>query len=453
MGKGTLTKVMKYELCYKDGCGDFYNMQREVWALQRQTREVLNRSTQMAVHWDYMDREYYEKTGEHLDVKAETGYKRYDGHIYNVLKVLYQNMASKNLISTIQKSWKKYNSSKEDVLKGIMSLPSYKRDQPIILNKNNVKLYRDGQKAMIRLTLFSDKYKNEHPNTSNLCFSLCLNDNTQKAIFSNVLDKKYSLGDCQLVYKRPKWFFYLAYNFPPVEHELDPDKILGVDMGESCAIYASSFGEHGWLKISGGEITEFDKRMSIRKCAAQDRRVSEFAEDLEEQVHSRQNQAAHCGEGRIGHGTKTRVASVYKTKNRISNYRNTINHRYSKALVDYAVKNRYGTIQMEKLSGIQEDIGFPKFLRHWTYYDLQHKIEYKAKEHGITVTYINPCYTSQRCSQCGNIDDANRPSQAQFRCTKCGFSHNADYNASQNISIRDIEKIIEKERGAKPKKS
>ena len=451
MGKGVLTRVMKYELCYKGGCGDFYNMQKEVWALQRQTREVLNQSTQMAVHWDYMDREYLEKTGEHLDVKTETGYKSYDGHIYNVLKVPYQNMASKNLNSTIRKAWKKYNSSKKDILKGVMSIPSYKRDQPVILNKKNVELYQEGPKSIVQLKLFSDKYKEEHPNYSNPWFSLCLNDNTQKAVFSNILDEKYIKGDCQLIYKRKKWFLYLAYSFRPVEQKLDSDKILGVDMGEACAIYASSFGEHGWLKISGGEITEFDKRMNIRKCAAQDRRVSEFAEDLEEQVYSRQNQAAHCGEGRIGHGVKTRVASVYKTKNRISNYRKTINHRYSKALADYAVKNGYGTIQMEDLSGIKEDTEFPKFLRHWTYYDLQQKIEYKAKEQGITVRYINPRYTSQRCSHCGNIDAANRINQASFCCTKCGFKKNADYNASQNISIRNIEEIIEKETGANRK--
>ena len=32
--------------------------------------------------------------------------------------------------------------------------------------------------------------------------------------------------------------------------------------------------------------------------------------------------------------------SVYKAKDRIANFRDTINHRYSKALIDYAVKDR-----------------------------------------------------------------------------------------------------------------
>jgi transposase len=100
---------------------------------------------------------------------------------------------------------------------------------------------------------------------------------------------------------------------------------------------------------------------------------------------------------------------------------------------------------MEDLSGIKESTGFPMILAHWTYFDLQTKIEYKAKEHGIQVKKIKPRYTSQRCSKCGCIDRANRPEQAKFKCVKCGFEANADYNAAQNLSIKDIDSIISAE--------
>ena len=72
------------------------------------------------------------------------------------------------------------------------------------------------------------------------------------------------------------------------------------------------------------------------------------------------------------------------------------------------------------------------------------KIENKAKEVGIDVIYIDPKFTSQRCSKCGYIHTDNRPEQSKFKCLSCGFEANADYNASQNISIRDIDKIIQK---------
>ncbi|MDX3131259.1 transposase [Streptomyces europaeiscabiei] len=43
-------------------------------------------------------------------------------------------------------------------------------------------------------------------------------------------------------------------------------------------------------------------------------------------------------------------------------------------------------------------------------------------------------YTSLRCSACGWIDTNSRKSQAEFVCSFCGFTCNADTNASINIA-------------------
>ena len=422
---------MKYELSYLDGCGNFSDMQRELWALQRQTREILNRTIQIAYHWDYTDREHFKKTGEHLNILTETGYKRLDGYIYDCLKTEVKDFASVNVNATIQSAWGKYKSSKVKVLRGEMSLPSYKSDQPLILHSQSIKLSESDSGPIVQFTLFSNAHKKE-TGYSNVRFAFRLHDSTQKTIFRRLMSREYGLGQSQLVYKRPKWFLYLTYNFTPAEHNTDPNKILGVDLGEAVALYASSLGEHERLCLDGGEVTAFAGKLEARR-------------------RSMQKQAARCGEGRIGHGTKTRVADVYKTEDTIANYRNTINHRYSKKLVEFALQYGYGTIQMEDLSGIKEDTGFPKFLRHWTYYDLQEKIKAKAAEHGIRVVQVDPSYTSQRCSQCGHIDRENRTSQAKFCCTKCGFSANADFNASQNLSVPGIDNLIAEELRAKQK--
>jgi putative transposase len=50
------------------------------------------------------------------------------------------------------------------------------------------------------------------------------------------------------------------------------------------------------------------------------------------------------------------------------------------------------------------------------------------------VEKINPAFTSQRCSACGQVDRKSRESQAVFRCTACGFACNADVNAARNIA-------------------
>ena len=127
-----------------------------------------------------------------------------------------------------------------------------------------------------------------------------------------------------------------------------------------------------------------------------------------------------------------------------NNFRDTYNHKVSRYIVDVAIKYRVGLIQMEDLSGFSEQQQ-ESLLKNWSYYDLQQKIKYKAEENGIRVYFINPKYTSQRCSKCGNIDKENRKTQESFSCTVCNYKDNADVNASKNIAIPDIEKIIEEQ--------
>ena len=418
-----MTKVMKYELSYLDGMGEFSEMQRTLWDISKDVRSVLNRTIQMWSKWDYESNKNFEENGTYLDCYLQTGQKQFRGHVYDQLKSKYEVMGSRVLLSAVNKADKKYRSSKKDILSGKVSLPSYKSNQPIPVQKAAMKLSYDEGQPTVTMSVLSKKYKDEKGWKGNLRFRVKLCDGTQKSIFNRTLMGEYGLGESQLVYDRPKWFLMLTYSFDPVQKELDPDKVLGVDVGQVYAVYASSFGNKGVFKIDGGEVDEYSKRQEAR-------------------IRSFQNQARHCGDGRVGHGTKTRVEPIYKHRNNISNFRDTINNRYSRELVDYAVKNQYGVIQMEELSGIKEDTGFPRRLRHWTYYDLQMKVEQKCKEAGIKFKKIDPRYTSQRCSRCGNIDKDNRPNQATFLCTECGFETNADYNASQNISILDIDRII-----------
>ena len=99
---------------------------------------------------------------------------------------------------------------------------------------------------------------------------------------------------------------------------------------------------------------------------------------------------------------------------------------------------------MEDLSGFSEEQS-ESLLRNWSYYDLQQKVKYKADEVGIEVIFVNPKYTSKRCSKCGNIHLENRDcknNQSKFECKMCGYKENADINASKNISIPFIDKII-----------
>jgi putative transposase len=58
-------------------------------------------------------------------------------------------------------------------------------------------------------------------------------------------------------------------------------------------------------------------------------------------------------------------------------------------------------------------------------------ISYKA-DAGRRVVAVNPRYTSQRCSHCGEIAAENRDKE-KFACISCGHSEHADINAARNI--------------------
>jgi transposase len=49
------------------------------------------------------------------------------------------------------------------------------------------------------------------------------------------------------------------------------------------------------------------------------------------------------------------------------------------------------------------------------------------------VVKVDPRHTSQQCSRCGHQHRSNRRSQSLFLCRACGYSLNADLNASINI--------------------
>ena len=60
-------------------------------------------------------------------------------------------------------------------------------------------------------------------------------------------------------------------------------------------------------------------------------------------------------------------------------------------------------------------------------------LTYKSKWYNTYFDDVPAKNTSMKCCQCGHIHKDNRQQQAVFECQICGFSINADFNASLNI--------------------
>jgi putative transposase len=130
--------------------------------------------------------------------------------------------------------------------------------------------------------------------------------------------------------------------------------------------------------------------------------------------------------------------AVKKIKNRESRIVKDLNHKISAKIIKEA-KKQQTEIVMEELKGIRKNKkhskSFNGTLNSWSFYQLKQFIEYKAKLHGVTVTSIDPRYTSQQCSRCGLLGVRKGK---KFKCPHCGHVDHADVNASFVIGSRRL---------------
>lgn len=126
-------------------------------------------------------------------------------------------------------------------------------------------------------------------------------------------------------------------------------------------------------------------------------------------------------------------------KNRESRIIKDINHKTTTALLQFAKENN-ACLVMEDLKDIRRTAKQRKnnkkqrySLHSWSFYQQKLMIDYKAKKFGVTIHYVAPQYTSQRCSKCGHIESANRYRNL-FRCKKCETVEDSGVNAGFNIA-------------------
>jgi putative transposase len=137
-------------------------------------------------------------------------------------------------------------------------------------------------------------------------------------------------------------------------------------------------------------------------------------------------------------GTRSAKRHLKKLRRKENRFRDACDHLLSKWLVSGLSPG--DILVLEDLTEIRSRVKARKEQRRrlhsWSFARLQVYLEYKARLLGIEVVYVDPSYTSQRCSGCGYTDKANRPNQSTFCCKKCHLRLNADLNAARNIRAK-----------------
>ena len=94
---------------------------------------------------------------------------------------------------------------------------------------------------------------------------------------------------------------------------------------------------------------------------------------------------------------------------------------------------------MEDLQGIRNKRrgkALNKLLSNWAFAQLKNFIEYKCIRKGAFFVAVPPHYSSKTCSRCDETFSLRPKKAGFFKCLICGYSCNADLNASFNLRKR-----------------
>ncbi len=161
-----------------------------------------------------------------------------------------------------------------------------------------------------------------------------------------------------------------------------------------------------------------------------------FSGEATDKVRIKANNFKKCLQRR---GTKSAKRHLKQFSGKERRFKRNVNHAISKQIVQIAKDTQRG-IAIEDLNGFRVTVRKKQREQFgkWAFSELRSFIEYKGILAGIPVIAVDPKNTSKACSQCTHTVKANRISQSQFSCKKCGFTLNADVNAAKNIALRAI---------------
>lgn len=248
--------------------------------------------------------------------------------------------------------------------------------------------------------------------TQNLFSVNTLNGRVKLPYFSEGMSKYfdhavYKFGTAKLVNKHGKYFLHIPVTYDVKESNIsDIRNVVGIDRGINFVV-ATYDSKHKSGFVSGKAIKQ--KRANYSK--------------LRKELQMRHTPSA-----------RRRIKAIGQRENR---WMQDVNHCVSKALVKSNPKHTL--FVLEDLSGVRNATERVKTKDRyvsvsWSFYDLEQKLIYKAKQNQSSVIKVDPRYTSQCCPVCGHAEKSNRNKKIHlFTCRNCGYRSNDDRIGAMNL--------------------
>ena len=217
----------------------------------------------------------------------------------------------------------------------------------------------------------------------------------------------YRFGTAKLTNKHGKYYLHIPVTYDVEESNIsDICNVVGIDRGINFVV-ATYDSHHKSGFVSGKTIKQ--KRAAYSK--------------LRKELQMRQTPSS-----------RRRIKAIGQRENR---WMQDINHQVSKALVENNPKHTL--FVLEDLSGVRNATERVRTKDRyvsvsWSFYDLEQKLIYKAKQNQSTVIKVNPRYTSQCCPVCVHTEKSNRNKKIHlFTCKNCGYKSNDDRIGAMNL--------------------
>ena len=314
---------------------------------------------------------------------------------------LKQFSLNKILYSTLREKFSLKSQMAQSVFKTVIA-----RYKSILENQN------EWIKPSFKKPQYDLVWNRDYSLTQN-CFSVnTLNGRVKLPYFAEGMSKYfnhsiYRFGTAKLVNKRGKYYLYIPVTYEVEESNIsDICNVVGIDRGINFVV-ATYDSKHKSGFVSGKAIKQ--KRAKYSK--------------LRKELQMRHTPSS-----------RRRLKAIGQRENR---WMQDINHQVSKAL---ATGNPKHTLfVLEDLIGIRNATERVKTKDRyvsvsWSFYDLEQKLIYKAKQNQSSVIKVDPRYTSQCCPACGHTEKSNRNKKIHlFTCKNCGYTSNDDRIGAMNL--------------------
>lgn len=217
----------------------------------------------------------------------------------------------------------------------------------------------------------------------------------------------YKFGTAKLVNKHGKYYLHIPVTYDVEEFDASKvTNVVGIDRGINFVVATYDSKQKSGF-VNGRTIKQ--KRANYSK--------------LRRELQMRRTPSS-----------RRRIKAIGQRENR---WMQDVNHCISKALVDNNPKHTL--FVLEDLSGVRNATERVRTKDRyvsvsWSFYDLEQKLIYKAKQNQSTVIKVDPRYTSQCCPMCGHIERSNRDKRLHlFCCKNCGYKSNDDRIGAMNL--------------------